>query len=62
MNLDKILSEAKVFASASYGEEHPYVTAFGYCFIIAWRTVDKFLKSKDVIFQKFDSDGLEISN
>lgn len=50
MNLDKILSELKIFASPSYGEEHPYVTAFGYGFIIAWRTVDKSQKSKDIVF------------
>ncbi|CAK81772.1 unnamed protein product (macronuclear) [Paramecium tetraurelia] len=62
MNLDKILSEAKLFASPSYGEEHPYVTSFGYGFIIVWRTVDKSLKSKDIVFQIFDSDGLQISN
>ena len=50
MNLHKILSEITVFASPSYGEEHPYVTSFGYGFIIAWRTVDKSLKSKDIVF------------
>ncbi|CAD8160136.1 unnamed protein product [Paramecium pentaurelia] len=62
MNLEKILSEPKVFANPSYGEEHPYITAFGQGFIIAWRTVDKSLKSKDIVFQIFDSDGLQISN
>lgn len=50
MNLDKILSDIKVFASPSYGEEQPYVTSFGYYFIIVWRTVDKSLKSKDIVF------------
>ena len=50
MNLDKILSEAKIFANPSYGEEDPYITGFGTGFIIAWRTVDKSLNSKDIIF------------
>ncbi|CAD8064597.1 unnamed protein product [Paramecium sonneborni] len=62
MNLDKILSEARIFASPQYGEEHPYITAFGHGFIIAWRTVDKSLKSKDILFQIFDGDGTQISN
>lgn len=50
MNLDNILSEAKVLFSPSYGKEHTYFTAFGYGFVIAWRTVDKSQKSKDIVF------------